>query len=181
MPPNAIVIGNPAQITGYIFAMKTNSSLPKTTTNSLEILSVKKARLIKLPRIVDMRGSLTFGEYDQHLPFIPKRYFIIFEVPSMEVRGEHAHKQIHQFLVCLKGSCSVVVDDGINRDEINLDKPDIGIYLPPMIWSIQHKFTADAILLALASDVYYADDYIRDYGKYLEVCNDIYSNTGNTE
>lgn len=172
VPPNAIVTGNPARITGYVSATNTKSPLPQRTTNPLEPFLVERVRLIKLPRIVDLRGSLTFGEYDQHLPFIPKRYFVVFDVPGMEVRGEHAHRQARQFLVCLKGSCSVVVDDGKNRDEITLNEPDIGIYLPPMIWGIQYKFTPDAILLVLASDVYDANDYIRDYAQYLNLRNE---------
>lgn len=124
------------------------------------------ARLVQLPHIVDLRGSLTFGEYDKHLPFDPKRYFVIFDVPSIEVRGEHAHRQQHQFLVCLKGSCSVVVDDTKSREEVILNKPNIGLYLPPMVWGIQYKYTADAVLLVLASDVYDGADYIRDYDEF---------------
>jgi hypothetical protein len=72
-------------------------------------------------------------------------------------------------MICLKGSCSLVVDDGENRDEITLDRSDLGVYLPPMIWGVQYKFTPDAILLVLASDVYKAEDYIRDYDEYLEM------------
>ncbi len=181
VPSNAIVTGNPAYITGYVSATNTKSVLPQKITNPLEALSVERVKLIKLPRIVDLRGSLTFGEYGQHLPFIPKRYFVVFNVPSMEVRGEHAHKQTHQFLVCLKGSCSVVVDDGENRDEITLNEPDIGVYLPPMIWGIQYKFSHDAILLVLASEAYDADDYIRDYMQYLELLDGSIPNTKNGE
>lgn len=181
VPPNAIVAGNPARIKGYVSVTNTKNVLPQKITSPLEVFSVERVRLVRLPRIVDLRGGLTFGEYDQHLPFIPKRYFVVFNVPSMEVRGEHAHKQTQQFLVCLKGSCSVVVDDGKNRDEITLNEPDIGIYLPPMIWGIQYKFTADAILLVLASDVYDADDYIRDYSQYLGLSKEIHRNTGNRE
>lgn len=181
VPPNAIVTGNPAHITGYASATNAKSALPQKKTSPLEAFSVERVRLIKLPRIVDLRGSLTFGEYDQHLPFIPKRYFVVFNVPSMEVRGEHAHKQTHQFLVCLNGSCSVVVDDGENRDEITLNEPDIGVYLPPMIWGIQYKFSHDAILLVLASEVYDANDYIRDYVQYLELLGGNKPNAKNGE
>ena len=140
----------------------------------LQALTVERVRLIELPKIVDFRGSLTFGEFGQQLPFKPQRYFVVFDVPSMEVRGEHAHRELHQFLVCLKGSCNVIVDDGKTRDEILLDRPEFGIYLPPMIWGIQYKFTSDAILLVLASDAYDADDYIRDYGQYKESINKIH-------
>lgn len=166
VPPYAIVAGNPARIKGYVNIADSRAVTPQKTEDSLPLLRVEGARLIRLPRIVDLRGSLTFGEYDKHLPFHPKRYFVIFDVPSIEVRGEHAHRQQHQFLVCLKGSCSVVLDDAQTREEVVLDKPNLGLYLPPMAWGIQYKYSADAILLVLASDVYDAADYIRDYDEF---------------
>ena len=177
VPPNAILLGNPAKITGYISTSPVEGNQLESGTD-LQSLTVEGVRLIKLPRIVDLRGSLTIGEFDQHLPFIPKRYFVISDVPSLEVRGEHAHRELHQFLVCLKGSCALVVDDGKHRDEITLDKPDVGVYLPPMIWGIQYKFTSDAILLVLASDIYKADDYIRDYDDYLKLISEIRAGEG---
>jgi UDP-2-acetamido-3-amino-2,3-dideoxy-glucuronate N-acetyltransferase len=171
VPPNAILSGNPAKISGYVSTSPVESKRLESVTDS-QFLSVKGVKLISLPRIVDLRGSLTFGEFDQHLPFIPRRYFVIFDVPSMEVRGEHAHRELHQFMVCLNGSCALVVDDGMHRDEITLDKPDIGVHLPPMIWGIQYKFTSNAILLVLVSDIYKADDYIRDYDEYLKLISE---------
>jgi acetyltransferase-like isoleucine patch superfamily enzyme len=168
VPPNAIISGNPAKISGYVSTVPLERKKVEPVTG-LQPLSVEVVRLMRMPRIVDLRGGLTFGEFDQHLPFIPKRYFVIYDVPSMEVRGEHAHRELHQFMICLKGACSLVVDDGENRDEITLDRSDLGVYLPPMIWGVQYKFTPDAILLVLASDVYKADDYIRDYDEYLKI------------
>jgi dTDP-4-dehydrorhamnose 3,5-epimerase-like enzyme len=167
VPAYAIVVGNPARIRGYVSTTDTKAVASQIATTEPEALSVSKARLIELPRIVDLRGGLSFGEYDKHLPFLPKRYFVIYDVPSMEVRGEHAHREQHQFLVCLKGSCSVVLDDGKHRDEVLLDRPNIGLYLPPMVWGTQYKYTPDAILLVLVSDVYEAEDYIRDYDLFL--------------
>jgi acetyltransferase-like isoleucine patch superfamily enzyme/dTDP-4-dehydrorhamnose 3,5-epimerase-like enzyme len=168
VPPYAIVVGNPARIKGYVNTSDSHALTPQKTEGSLPQLQVEGARLIQLPKIVDLRGSLTFGEYDKHLPFHPKRYFVIFDVPSLEVRGEHAHRKQHQFLVCLKGSCSVVLDDAQTREEIVLDKPNLGLYLPPMVWGIQYKYSADAVLLVLASDVYDAADYIRDYDTFVQ-------------
>ena len=167
VPPHAIVVGNPARIHGYVSTTGHRSLPSQVTMVEPAALSVAKARLVKLPRIVDLRGGLSFAEYDTHLPFDPKRYFVIFDVPSIEVRGEHAHRAQHQFLVCLRGSCSVVLDDGVYRDEVTLDQPDLGLYLPPMVWGIQYKYTQDAVLLVLVSDVYDADDYIRDYDAFL--------------
>jgi UDP-2-acetamido-3-amino-2,3-dideoxy-glucuronate N-acetyltransferase len=168
VPAYAIVDGNPARIRGYVSTTDTKAVQPQLATAEPGELSVSTAKLIKLPRIVDLRGGLSFGEYDKHLPFAPKRYFVIFDVPSKEVRGEHAHREQHQFLVCLKGSCSVVLDDGKSRDEVVLDSPNIGLYLPPMVWGIQYKYSADAVLLVLVSDVYDANDYIRDYDLFLK-------------
>jgi len=168
VPPYAIVVGNPARIRGYVSAANTKAVRSQISMDEPLALSVSRAKLINLPQIVDLRGGLSFGEYDQHLPFIPKRYFAVFDVPSIEVRGEHAHKEQDQFLVCLKGSCAVVLDDGENRDELILDRPNIGLYIPPMIWGIQYKYTADTVLLVLASDIYDADDYIRDYDTFID-------------
>src|SRR5688572_11729982 len=171
VPAYAIVVGNPARIHGYVSTTGSKAVPSQIATAEPQVLSVSRAKLIELPRIVDLRGGLSFGEYDKHLPFLPKRYFVIYDVPSIEVRGEHAHREQHQFLVCLKGSCSVVLDDGKSRDEVVLDSPEIGLYLPPMVWGIQYKYTPDAILLVLVSDIYDADDYIRDYDLFIKEVN----------
>lgn len=167
VPPNAVVAGNPARIIRYAAIRTADAEKRSSESGNLPSLSVECARLIQLPHIVDLRGSLTFGEYSQHLPFNPKRFFVIYDVPTVEVRGEHAHKEQHQLLVCLKGSCSVVLDDGNNRDEIILDRPDVALYVPPMVWATQYKYSHGAVLLVLASDIYVAEDYIRDYDEYL--------------
>ncbi len=170
VPPNAIVMGNPARITGYV--SNNTKSLPRIggheiIKDGLSKISVDGVVLHKLPCIVDLRGSLSFGEYGKHLPFIPKRYFLVYGVPSKEIRGEHSHRKLHQFLVCAKGSCSVVVDDGEHREEIAMDTPELGLYIPPMIWGIQYKYSQDAVLLVLTSDAYDANDYIRNYDDFL--------------
>lgn len=166
VPPNAIVMGNPAEIRGYTSNNIVSREVP-IEAGSLPELPVANAKLYRLPVIKDLRGSLSVGEYDKHLPFVPKRYFLVFDVPSKEVRGEHAHKRLHQFLVCVKGACSVVVDDGKSRAEVRLDTPGLGLYIPPMVWGIQYKYSPDAVLLVLASDPYDADDYIRNYDEFM--------------
>ena len=169
VPPNAVVVGNPARIIRYAALKSAETKKATSSQEGMQILSVASARLIQLPQVVDLRGSLTFGEYSQHLPFQPKRFFVIYNVPTIEVRGEHAHKEQHQLLVCLNGSCSVVLDDGTNRDEIILNRPDILLYVPPMVWATQYKYSQGAVLLILASDIYNAEDYIRDYDDYLKL------------
>lgn len=179
VPPNAIVVGNPARITGY--AQTTTKSSPASPTVSshgtLRELTIPGAKLIRLPLIEDLRGALTFGEINQHLPFEPKRFFAIFDVPSQEVRGEHAHLGLHQFLICLRGSCSVALDDGSSRDEIMLSTPTLGLHIPPMVWGVQYKYSSDAMLLVFASDIYMADDYIRDYDTFLDMARAAHSST----
>lgn len=169
VPAFAVVMGNPARITGYV---QTNKKHAKKTKSSDVVLEsetdIGGVRLFDLSLVVDLRGSLTFAEYDRSLPFIPKRYFLVLDVPSKEVRGEHAHYQCHQFLVCIKGSCSVVVDDGSNRAEILLNRPNLGLHVPPMVWATEYKYSQDAVLLVLASDIYKAEDYIRDYDLFLK-------------
>jgi acetyltransferase-like isoleucine patch superfamily enzyme/dTDP-4-dehydrorhamnose 3,5-epimerase-like enzyme len=170
VPANAIVVGNPARIVGYVGADSENADVAagdhsKTPSES----AVAGVKLCQLPNIPDLRGSLTVGEFARSIPFAAKRYFIVFDVPSPETRGEHAHHQCHQFLICARGSVSAVVDDGRNREEYVLDRPDLGLYIPPKTWSIQYKYSADAVLLVFASHYYDADDYIRDYDEFIDL------------
>jgi UDP-2-acetamido-3-amino-2,3-dideoxy-glucuronate N-acetyltransferase len=129
-------------------------------------VGVRGVKLYELPYFADFRGSLSFAEFPGRLPFLPKRYFLTYNVPSREVRGEHAHRQCHQFLVCVAGNCSVIVDDGTKRAETVLDRPTLGIHIPPMIWSVEYKHSPQTVLMVLASDVYQPDDYIRDYDRF---------------
>lgn len=168
VPPYAIVVGNPARIIGYVRSNHDRSAYHVNASTGTTDLGVKGVSLCEMPFIADLRGSLSFAETGQFLPFTPQRYFLVFDVPSREVRGEHAHRTCHQFLVCVKGSCSVVVDDGQNRAEVLLDRPNLGVHVPPMVWATEYKYSADAVLLVLASDVYKAEDYIRDYDLFLK-------------
>jgi hypothetical protein len=114
-----------------------------------------------------LRGSLAAGEIGRHIPFDIRRFFWVYKVPSQEVRGEHAHRTLHQFLVCICGRCSVFADDGGNRQEFLLDDPTIGLHLPPLVWAVQYKFSPDAVLLVAGSERYDPADYIRDYSEFL--------------
>ena len=116
----------------------------------------------------DLRGRLTAGEIPKDgLPFMPRRWFLVYDVPSQEIRGEHAHRVCHQFLICIAGKVTVAVDDGQRRAEVVLDNPTLGIYIPPMVWGSQFRYETKTTLLALASDLYDPDDYIRDYDEFL--------------
>ena len=173
VPPGAIVDGNPAAIVGYVNALpQALQTRPKTLDDRGERIvatNVRGVTVHNLPLHADLRGDLTVGEFQRDVPFAPQRYFIVFGVPNREVRGEHAHHRCQQFLVCVRGSCSVVADDGHNKVEVALDGPQRGLYLPALTWGIQYKHSPDAILLVFASDHYDASDYIRTYGEFLAV------------
>lgn len=169
VPPRAIVSGNPARIVGYVDT-KTLAPLaparPSSATTT-DAVSVPGVSVHRLKLVEDLRGSLAVAECHRDLPFVPHRYFMVFDVPGRDVRGEHAHKQCHQYLIAARGSVSVVVDDGTQSEEITLNAPNVGLYVPPMVWAVQYRYSPDALLLVLASDPYDADDYIRDYDEFL--------------
>jgi dTDP-4-dehydrorhamnose 3,5-epimerase-like enzyme len=166
VPPLAIVVGNPARIVGYVDAGTTQLRPPPHEAGGDGATSVRGVTARSLTVARDMRGSLAAAEFERQVPFAVKRTFFVFDVPSRETRGEHAHKQCHQFLVCIRGSCAVVADDGHSRQEFLLNSPTLGIHLPPMVWGIQYKYSPDAVLVVFASEHYQADDYIRSYDEF---------------
>jgi len=174
VPPRAIVEGNPAAIIGYVGTESPapEFAAPTVASSRIEPTSVRDVTVHRFPVIPDLRGSLTVGEFQRQIPFAPLRYFMVFGVPSREIRGEHAHLACHQFLLCVHGSCAVVADDGDHRVEVVLDSPDKGIHLPPMTWGIQYKYSSDAVLLVFASHHYDAADYVRDYDRFLALVRD---------
>jgi hypothetical protein len=131
--------------------------------------SVKGVTLHHLTNIIDARGNLTAGEFGRTIPFVASRYFLVHGVPSARLRGEHAHRVCHQFLIAAHGSVRVIADDGTHREEFLLDAPHIGLHLPPLVWGVQHGHSTDAVLLVLASHHYDASDYIRDYDEFRRV------------
>lgn len=174
VPPNAIVVGNPAKIMGYVntpTGHSTRSAAPTALVPVSHHTQVEGVKLHQMRTVPDMRGSLSAGEFMRDIPFTPERYFLVFDVPTAETRGEHAHYQCHQFLIAVHGSVRVVTDDGTNRQEFVLDSPSEGLHLPPMVWGIQYDYSPDAVLLVFASDYYDADDYIRDYDEFLRAVN----------
>jgi UDP-2-acetamido-3-amino-2,3-dideoxy-glucuronate N-acetyltransferase len=169
VPPFAIVVGNPARIVGYVDERaEEHNSAPSPSSDKPAVTSteVKGVTLHRLKQVADLRGSLSVGEFGRDIPFAVKRYFLVYDVPSAETRGEHAHHACHQFLLCVHGRCAVVADDGMRRQEFLLDEPYLGIHLPPLTWGTQYKYSQDAVLLVFASEHYDAADYIRDYDQF---------------
>lgn len=171
VPPDTIVVGNPGRIAGYVGAKAhlSAASTPAPADVGVFPTSIAGVTLHRLPRVEDLRGFLSFAETGRHIPFEIQRYFLVFGVPNEHIRGEHAHRTLQQFLICVHGSVRVVADDGRAREEFLLNQPALGLYLPPMVWAVQYKYSADAVLLALTSDAYNAADYIRDYKEFLHL------------
>lgn len=168
VPPNAVVIGNPARIVRYSSALAPALG-DRVVGERVETSAVGPGgvRLHRSPIERDLRGSLVAREVGRELPFVPQRCFVVFDVPTKEVRGEHAHRQCEQFLVVLRGSVNVLCDDGHARREFVLDSPGDGLYIPAMVWGTQYQYTGDAVLMVMASHHYEPADYIRDYEEFL--------------
>jgi UDP-2-acetamido-3-amino-2,3-dideoxy-glucuronate N-acetyltransferase len=171
VPPYAIVVGNPGVIVGYATSeetkVRTLDVSPSETTGRVDT-GVGGCCIYRLPSFHDLRGSISVIEFVKDLPFAAKRSFWVFDVGSREVRGEHAHKECHEFLVCVAGQLSVMLDNGIDRTEVQLDAPSLGLYIPPGVWAAEYKFSRDAVMVVLASHLYDSDDYIRDYDEFVE-------------
>lgn len=173
VPPHAVVAGNPAQIVGYTTNAPHGTALVAVSQRpgrpGQVATGVRGVTLHRLPKVLDLRGNLTVGEFGQSVPFEAKRYFIVFGVPNAEVRGEHAHRTCHQFLICAHGRLAVVADDGMRREEFELDDPSVGLHLPPLTWGVQYKYSSDAVLLVFASEHYDTNEYIRDYAEFMQL------------
>ena len=134
-------------------------------------MSIKKCKLLKIPKIIEERGTLSFIELVEHVPFDIKRIFYIFNVPYNINRGEHAHIINHQLIICIKGEIDVYVDDGQDNYKYKLNDTDSALYIPPMIWSKQTYNSLESVCLVLASEKYEKSDYIYDYKDFLSKSN----------
>ncbi len=165
VPANAVVVGNPARIVSY-------TDTADVETDAVEVVTEPRAlaggaRLLPVRVASDMRGSLAALELSRDLPFVPARFFTVFDVPSKDVRGEHAHRRCEQVLICLRGSITCIVDDGRTREQVRLDRPGVALHMPAMTWGTQYHYSPDAVLGVFASLPYDADDYIREYETFL--------------
>jgi hypothetical protein len=125
-----------------------------------------KTELIKLPKIYDIRGNLTFIENQKHIPFMIKRVFYLYDVPAGETRAGHALRDCHQFIVAVSGSFIVIVDDGRKKYKFRLNRPYVGLYLPPLCWRELEDFSSGSVCLVLASELYDEASYIYSYDEF---------------
>lgn len=130
--------------------------------------SVFDCSLYELNKSHDPEGNLTFIYENVHVPFPINRVFYSYDIPGGEDRGAHAHKECHQFIIAASGSFEVVLDDGVNKRTILLNRPFWGLHVPPGIWASEQGFSSGSICLVLASHGYSEEDYIRDYDEFLK-------------
>lgn len=116
----------------------------------------------------DERGQLVSLEEEKNIPFPVKRVYYMYDTKKGVRRGFHSHKTLQQILICIHGSCYIHLDNGIETEEVLLDKPYEGIYISSNIWREMYEFSDDAVLMVLASDVYHEEDYIRDYNAFID-------------
>ena len=129
--------------------------------------TIEDVRIIELPKFLDARGNLSFAEQMNHIPFEIKRTYWIYDVPGGEERGGHAFKGNQEFIVALSGSFDVVVDDGINKKTISLNRSYYGLYIPQGLWRTIENFSTNSLALEFGSLHYDESDYIYDYDEYL--------------
>jgi UDP-2-acetamido-3-amino-2,3-dideoxy-glucuronate N-acetyltransferase len=171
VPAHAVVRGSPARIVGYVDSLPDPTEpdvLDPSDVDTATTTGVSGVVLYPVTTARDLRGSLAAIEFAE-LPFVPQRIFTVYGVPSESVRGAHAHRTCAQLLFCMFGEVSCVADDGTNRQEFRLSGPEAGLYLPPMVWGMQYRYTSDAVLVVMAQFPYDPDDYIRDYEEFLEL------------
>ena len=128
----------------------------------------KGCKLITLPNVVDIRGMLAYGECGKEIPFEIKRVFWTYDIADGQSRGDHAHRTCSMVLFPLGGSFQVLLDDGDLKVTLLMDNPNVGVLIPPGVWSIQSDFSQQASCVCLASDFYDADDYIHSYEEFLK-------------
>jgi hypothetical protein len=136
-------------------------------------MNINECKLVELPKIADPRGNLTFIENLRHIPFVMKRVFYLYDVPGGSDRGGHALKACHQFLIAMSGSFDVILYDGKEKQRIHLNRSYYGLHIPPMIWREMDNFSSGSVCLALASELYDAKDYFRDYNEYLRALGEV--------
>ncbi len=130
-------------------------------------MSIDACKIIKITKISDRRGNLSFIEGKKHIPFEIKRIYYIYDIPGDSARAGHAHKNLHQLMIAISGSFDITLDDGVNKKTICLRKPYEGLYIPPMTWRDLTNFSSGSVCLVLASDYFDESDYYRDYHEFI--------------
>ena len=125
-------------------------------------------KIIQLPNFLDARGNLSFVQQEEHIPFVIRRTYWLYDVPGGECRGGHAYRENQEFIVAMSGSFDVVLDDGVEKQTFTLNRSYYGLYVPKGLWREMENFSTNSLALILSSTDYDADDYVRDYEEFLK-------------
>ena len=134
-------------------------------------VSVFDCSLIEIGKIQNRAGNISVIESNHQLPFQINRIFYLYDIPGGESRGAHAHKACHQFLIAASGAFEVLLDDGKTKRLMQLNRPSLGLHIPPGIWASEINFSSGSICMVFASNTYDELDYIRDYGDFINFKN----------
>tara|TARA_R110000868_G_scaffold8400_2_gene43699 strand:- start:314 stop:733 length:420 start_codon:yes stop_codon:yes gene_type:complete len=135
----------------------------------LKTSSVYDCCVIDVSKVHNDSGNITVVENGHNIPFDVKRIYYLYDVPSGEARGGHAHYELEQFIVAASGSFDVIIDDGINKKRVSLNRPNLALHMVPGLWRELDSFSSGSICMVLASHKYDETDYIRDYDKFLKL------------
>ena len=125
--------------------------------------------IIQLPKFLDTRGNLSFIEQQNHIPFVIRRTYWLYDVPGGECRGGHAYRENQEFIVALSGSFDVILDDGHEKKLYTLNRSYYGLYVPKGLWREMDNFSTNSLAMILSSTDYDASDYVRDYDEFLKL------------
>ena len=131
-----------------------------------------EAKIIQLPKFLDARGNLSFVQQEEHIPFVIRRTYWLYDVPGGECRGGHAYRENQEFIVAMSGSFDVILDDGMQKQTFTLNRSYYGLYVPKGLWREMENFSTNSLALVLSSTDYDANDYVRDYDEFLKLKQD---------
>jgi hypothetical protein len=130
--------------------------------------NIYNCNVLLLDKIQNPAGNITIVEGEHNVPFNIRRIYYLYDIPGGESRGGHAHKELYQLIVAASGSFEVMLDDGINKKIVRLNRPNFGLLVVPGIWRELFEFSSGAICMVLASHIYDESDYIREYNTFIE-------------
>jgi hypothetical protein len=125
--------------------------------------------IIDISKIQSKAGNITIVENENNIPFSVKRIYYLYDVPGGESRGGHAHYELEQYIIAASGSFNVILDDGINKKTVTLNRPNLALHIVPGLWRELNSFSSGSITMVLASEIYKEKDYIRKYKEFLKL------------
>ncbi|MDO7171375.1 sugar 3,4-ketoisomerase [Mariniflexile sp. AS56] len=135
----------------------------------LKASTVYDCSVIDVSKVNNDAGNITVVENGHNIPFEVKRIYYLYDVPSGEARGGHAHYELEQFIIAASGSFDVILDDGVNKKRVSLNRPNLALHIVPGLWRELDNFSSGSICMVLASHKYEESDYIRDHNEFIKL------------